>query len=332
MIRSLSIASFILAVAVNCCSWAADEPANTDAKPEQPADATTKTPDVKDDAKLVPLNKQRTVFIDRAGKKLILKGQVVLREGLLEMFICKTKTKEHEAILSIDSDAFVIHTGLLALGAKTGGPAQFQEEYKPPTGQKINIFVSWIDAEGKTQRMNSQKWIRNAISRYHGQPLAELPAYVKIPEDSQLRYDKDNQELHWIAPITEAQPDELLNHTKDEAYQKGIKGFFTATRSKELQADWVFVGSSFYEEENGEKYYQAEAGNIICVANFNDAMIDVAQKSSADNDGLNFEPYTERIPPLGTRVTIELIPVLEEKETKEKAEKSTEPEQAQPEK
>jgi hypothetical protein len=79
-----------------------------------------------------------------------------------------------------------------------------------------------------------------------------------------------------------------------------------------MKADWVFAGSGFYtEEETGKESYRAEGGDLICVANFADATIDVAIPSSADDSNRNFEAYTERIPPKGTPVTIELIPVAD---------------------
>ena len=61
--------------------------------------------------------------------------------------------------------------------------------------------------------------------------------------------------------------------------------------------------------KDGTQYYMAEAGNVVCVANFGDAMIDIAQLSSADNGGLMYEPYTERLPSRRTAITVELIPV-----------------------
>ena len=55
----------------------------------------------------------------------------------------------------------------------------------------------------------------------------------------------------------------------------------------------------------------AENGDVVCVANFGDALLDVSVESSSSNEGLMFEPYAERIPPLGTEVTVELTPVKE---------------------
>src|SRR5579862_5530113 len=75
---------------------------------------------------LVPLNPNGSVLLDRAGKRLLVKTRLVLRDGTLEMLCCPAQTKEHESILAVDAQAYVIHTGLLALGAAPGSPVQFQ--------------------------------------------------------------------------------------------------------------------------------------------------------------------------------------------------------------
>ena len=83
--------------------------------------------------KLIPLNKQHTVLLDRAGNKLLLRAKVVLRDGILEMLCCPKQTKEHESILAVDAKAFIIHAGLLALGAK---PGPGKPGYVPNTSRK----------------------------------------------------------------------------------------------------------------------------------------------------------------------------------------------------
>ena len=88
------------------------------------------------------------MLVDAERKRLLLKTTVVQREAMLEMFLCKVGTKEHETVVSIDSDAYVIHAGLLAIGAKPGDPVEFTPNYKPPTGQIIDIFVNWTDEDG----------------------------------------------------------------------------------------------------------------------------------------------------------------------------------------
>jgi hypothetical protein len=258
-----------------------------------------------------PLNPQGTVLLDTKNKRLLLKTRIALREGLLEMFLCKAQTKEHESILAVDSDAFVIHAGLLALGAKPGTPVKHNPEFKPPTGQKIDVYVGWKDEEGKEHRDPAQSWVRHVTRRYYDHPLGDLPAGFELPRDSELRYDPKRKELIWFGPMTAAERDKLLALSQDAGYRKAIRAFFDQSQSRQMEADWVFAGSGFFTQKDGKKWYQAEGGNLICVANFSDAMLDVTTPSSAENAELLFEPYTERIPEYGTEVTLELIPVFE---------------------
>ncbi|HXG11476.1 MAG TPA: YdjY domain-containing protein [Gemmataceae bacterium] len=87
-----------------------------------------------------------------------------------------------------------------------------------------------------------------------------------------------------------------------------------ARTGKNLDIDWVFAGSKLVDVpfEPGRKYYLANDGDIICVSNFDTAMLDLPIRSPKDNADLAFEAHTERIPPLGTKVTV-ILEVLPEK-------------------
>jgi hypothetical protein len=85
---------------------------------------------------------------------------------------------------------------------------------------------------------------------------------------------------------------------------------------KSLEHDWVFVGSYLMDnplEKDKPPLYAANSGDVICVSNFVEAMLDLPINSSKNNAELEFEAFTERIPPLGTPVTVTLEPVLETK-------------------
>jgi hypothetical protein len=267
----------------------------------------------------IPLNKNGTVLLDKPGRRLLLKTEVVLREGLLEQFCCLKQTKEHESILSLDGRAHTVHAGLLALGAKVGSPVRYTPEYKAPTGQRIEIFVSWTDEKGKLRRVPAQSWVRKATQRFWGVKLEALPAGLKLPENSELRYEEKLKELSWYGPMTLRQKEQFLALSTDKAYRSAIAHFFEQGQSHEMKADFVFAGSGFYkDEETKQEYYLAEDGDFICVANFPGATIDVSVPSSPEGEGVLFEAYTERIPPRETPVTVELIPVFEKEEKKEK--------------
>ena len=74
---------------------------------------------------------------------------------------------------------------------------------------------------------------------------------------------------------------------------------------EELDCDWIFAGSSFWKDpRTGTEYYQADAGDLVCVSNFPAATLDLPITSSQANESLLFETFTERIPPRGTPVEL----------------------------
>lgn len=294
---------------LSCGGFAGLGPDVVLAQAPSPAAEATETPEKArpEAAALVPLNPQKTVLLDKANRRLLLQGEVCLREGVLEMLVCLKRTKEHEAIFSVDTKAQIVHAGLLALGLEPGKPVRFTPEYQAASGPIIEVVASWTDPDGTAREYKGQQLVRNAVRRYWIEKLPQIPADLKLDPDDDLRLDKKRNELLWYGPMSDEQRDRLLKLSKDAAYQKAIRSFHASTALKLLDADWVFSGSSIYvDTETGEKFYQAEAGDLICVANFATATIDLAIPSSAGNDELLYEAYTERLPPVGTKVTIEL--------------------------
>jgi hypothetical protein len=193
------------------------------------------------------LSPKYPIWIDPKEKAVIVDGQICLREGMLEMFACTRNTKEHEAIVSADTKAYLVHTALLSLGAEPGHPAGFQPEYQPPAGTEIEILVRWKDSHGKERTARAQDWVKDVRTK------------------------------------------------------------------KAMTYPFVFGGSSFWTDpENGKKFYQAEGGDFVCVSNFGTAMLDIPVKSSQSNEELEFEAFTERIPPLGAPVRLIFKPKLKE--------------------
>ena len=185
------------------------------------------------------------VWLDTNQKAVIVDGQVCLRDGMLEMFACTANTKEHEAIVAANTKAYLVHAGLLSLGAQQGTPVRFQPKYEPPTGSEIEVLIHWKDAKGKEQTARAQDWVKDMKTK------------------------------------------------------------------KAMDYPFVFAGSSFWTDpENGKKFYQAEGGDFVCVSNFATAMLDIPVKSSQSNEELEFEAFTEKIPPLGAPVRLVFKPKL----------------------
>jgi hypothetical protein len=79
---------------------------------------------------------------------------------------------------------------------------------------------------------------------------------------------------------------------------------------KPMAHDWVFAGSQLIPDPQRQDRprYLANEGDVICVANFEEALLDLPVKSSKSSEELAFEAFTENIPPLGTEVRLILEP------------------------
>lgn len=104
-----------------------------------------------------------------------------------------------------------------------------------------------------------------------------------------------------------------------------------AGTEESLELDWVFVGSSLWKDpSDGKVYYQANAGEMICVSNFSTAMMDLPIESSDANNQLLFDAYTPRIPPQGTPVRLMLVPIAASEAAAEDGAAATDPPAEQP--
>lgn len=122
----------------------------------------------------VALNPEKTLFVELTPEKkvlrVVLSAEVCLREGPLEVFLCKRGTKEHEAVVRVDADAKFIHAALETAGAKAGGPPQFvnpktnEPEFKAATGTKVRVLVNYRMG-GKVHTHPAQEWVWNSKTK-----------------------------------------------------------------------------------------------------------------------------------------------------------------------
>ena len=166
------------------------------------------------------LNKEKSFLLETrpdGTKRIHLQADVCLRDFLmLEVLICKTMTKEHEAILRCSLDAGLIHAALVATGAKPGHPVQFvnpqtgDEDYKPATGDVITVTVHY-NFGGTTFTHPAQEWIVDAKTKkpmtqawvFAGSRFAKFPDEPERPE----HYCANNGEVIAISNF----PDSMLD-------------------------------------------------------------------------------------------------------------------------
>lgn len=214
-----------------------DEPPQ--AKPGYPPAASTLEPS----PEWKPLG--RSLWFNPGKKQLIVRAEVVLREGPLEHLVCLKGTKEHEAILATDAQPRQLHAGLLLTGAEPGHPARFVPKFEPPAGTTIAIELLW-KADGKINRSDARRWVKDEKTK---KPLAE---------------------------------------------------------------HWVFAGSELFMDPVTKKMvYAADEGDLITVANFGSAILDLPLASSASDADRIFAADTAHVPPLGTEVFLLLRPRTE---------------------
>jgi hypothetical protein len=81
-----------------------------------------------------------------------------------------------------------------------------------------------------------------------------------------------------------------------------------------LAESWVFAGSELYQDPVTKRtIYAADEGDLITVANFGSAILDLPLASSADDDARMFVADPDRVPAIGTEVFLFLEPRREAK-------------------
>jgi hypothetical protein len=147
-----------------------------------------------------------------------------------------------------------------------------------------------------------------------GSPVKLFPKFepptgtpIKVTLEYPLRLVPDPQKKGKFLRVT---PQKQTTRVPAQQWVRSTK------TGKDLDTDWVFAGS-FLTPDPFDKtkppFYRANDGDVICVSNFDTAMLDVPFNSSKDNDDLSFEAHTERIPPEKTPVVVILEPVLPKK-------------------
>lgn len=196
----------VLVLGVACLTGAAADPAP--ARPDRHPELRRISP-------------AEEIWIDPRRKEVVVGGRIALDEGLIEVFACPERTKEHEAIVAVRGSASLVHAALLAIGMEPGSPVSFDPDYKPATGPVVRIRMRWTDAAGEPQEANARDWVRNTRTR---EPLASDwvfagSAFWKDPQDGTEHYQADGGDFICVSnfptatldlPIESSQSNEAL--------------------------------------------------------------------------------------------------------------------------
>ncbi|MDR3232314.1 MAG: undecaprenyl-diphosphate phosphatase [Planctomycetaceae bacterium] len=160
-------------------------------------------PDIGNAAKLVPLDENERIWITPDQKSVVFIGRVAMREGLLELFACRTGTKEHESILSVRVKPYLIHAGLLLVHAQQGKPMTMKPAFTPATGDKIGIVLRWKDKDGNVKEASAQDWISNIPEsnkdKIHTKETASSVSALHWVFSGSTEYQDDEGKTHYLA-------------------------------------------------------------------------------------------------------------------------------------
>jgi hypothetical protein len=111
---------------------------------------------------------------------------------------------------------------------------------------------------------------------------------------------------------------ELLWMTDGKLHRSDARNWVKDEKAKKpLAKNWVFAGSDLFTDPVTKKMiYAADEGDLITVANFGSAILDLPLASSASDADRIFSADTAHVPPLGTEVLLRLGPSTQRPEKK----------------
>jgi hypothetical protein len=232
--------------------------------------------------------------------------------------------------------AISVVMSLSGLGCEGQGPPPLEtrkpaeEVKKIQAGQNVHLEI-----KGKTRRV----LVEAKVCLREG-PLEQLLTRARTKEhEAILAADVDGRDIHkalLVAGATAGSPVQFYPKFRppqgsaikvfvkweDEKGQLRTepagKWILNERTGKDLDQDWVFAGSQLFPDPDKVKpdYYLANDGDLICVANFPDALLDLPMKSPNQNAERSFLAQTKRIPPRDTKVVVILEPVPEARKSK----------------
>ncbi len=155
------------------------------------------------------LSKDSSLWIDPKQKRVYADGYVIMNRGMLEMFACPMNTKEHESVVAILAKSSQVHAALLAVGAISGTPVRYSPEFLPATGQRIRVWISWFDKDGKYQVADARSWIRQGETAKTMQEdwVFAGSGFWKDEEDGKEYYQADSGDMICVSNFSTAMLD-----------------------------------------------------------------------------------------------------------------------------
>jgi hypothetical protein len=214
------------------------------------------------------------LWIDPARGEVIVAARVSLTEGPIELFACPAKTKDYESLLTVEPLEFRLDPPTIAVMANLLGadPTAFEHRLGARLGPSELIHMALV-----------------MIGLEPGRPVAFVPEY-RAASGSAVRVRVRHRSADGSVETIDA--------------RDWIRDIRTGGS---MESGWVFAGSTISRDPtSGVDRYEADAGDLICVSNFQTALLDLPVPSAQSNEALVFEVMPGRVPAKGTQVEIVL--------------------------
>ncbi len=165
-------------------------------------------------ADLVRLLPQKPIWIDKKGGNIVIQGWICQTKVMLEFFLCQgcggirtfpyddetgkpakilmfNGTKCHESVICTEVPGHAIQTALLALGAESGQPVQFQPEFKAPTGEEIKVIVRWKKEDGSIAEYRGQDLVVDTEGKTMNVPWVFAGSFIYQDGEGEKRFAAD---------------------------------------------------------------------------------------------------------------------------------------------
>jgi hypothetical protein len=246
--------------------------------------------------------------------------------GVILFAGCETETPAHPAAKAGGEDS----------SKPSAAPAQ--ETEKPVAAKKTEIGKNvWLETQGKKRRVI----VGATIALREGNFGLECLMCRKNTKEHEsiLAADADAKEIHAALLIAGGEPGAPAyydENTRELHPPRGMKikvlvqyeekgklhtvraqDWVMNTRTKKtLAEEWVFAGSKLFADPDGKDkpvYGANSDGGFICIYNSPVALLDlpITNPNKDPEAGREFQPNTQRIPQVGTKVSVILEAVPE---------------------
>ncbi len=198
-----------------------------------------------------------------------------------------------------------------------------KKKVKAPPAKRVQVGKNiYLEVQGKRRRVfvNSVVCMRRGV-------LELLLTKAKTKEhEAILAADVDARKLHQALLVAGFKPGSpvqfepkykvasgdrikvtlMYEKEKGKIVTVPAQQWILDKKKKPLDQQWVYGGSNLVPNPLDEKkpIFLANEGDLVCISNFESALLDLPVKISKANDELFYQCNTEAIPPMGTKVTV----------------------------